>query len=325
MKFRTQIDIRPSQSRLDQQMRVFSIGSCFAEEVAERLVRVGIETLSNPLGTLYNPLSIERAIARMVERRTLVPDELSHRGNLAFSFDTHGCFDGPDGERVAAAINGAIEEGGEALRRAEWVVVTLGTAWVYEREGEVVANCHKVPAREFTRRRLAVGEVVEALERIVAMLPEKHILFTVSPIRHLADGLEGNSLSKATLRVAVDEVVGAHPERCHYFPAYEALVDDLRDYRFYGEDMVHPSRVAVEYVWELFAEAYLSPEARRSGAQFARLAEARNHRPLHPESSEYVAFRGAMRLQAEQLLRDFPNNPIASDYVAHFSDAVAGE
>lgn len=315
MKFRTEITITPSVNKIDQHKKLLSLGSCFASLVAERLRRYGVATLSNPLGELYNPLSIERCVRRFRDGELFSKEELCQRGDVWFSYHTHGVFDTTDPDALVERLNGVVRDGQRWLQEADCVILTLGTSWVYEREGEVVANCHKMPAREFLRRRLTTQEVVASLERVVEMLAPRKVILTISPIRHLGDGLEGNSLSKAVLRVAVDELVQRN-ERVCYFPAYEILLDDLRDYRYYAEDMTHPSGVAVEYVWERFRECFMSGEAQAKGEAFARLAEAADHRPLHPESEEYARFREGVLGKAKTLAEEFPDNEVASQLVA---------
>lgn len=318
MKIRTEISITPSVSKIDQRKRVFSVGSCFAEEIAQRLVGVGIPTLSNPLGVLYNPLSIEECVERVYSERGVCREDLMCRGDMWFSLSTHGVFDSPDPEAVVAGVNDAIHNAHKHLEESEWIILTLGTAWVYERRGQVVANCHKLPAKEFNHRLMTVDEVVRTLRRTIAHLGGKKIILTISPVRYVGDGLEGNAVSKAILRLAVEEVVANCPEAC-YFPSYEIFVDDLRDYRYYGDDMVHPSKVGVEYVWEKFCDGYLTREAMANGELFARLASARDHRPMHPESEEFRTFRYSMLQKALSLQKLFPKNEIATSLVEHFA------
>ena len=319
MKLRTEINIKPNINKIDQHQKVFMIGSCFAEEIARRLERIGVATHSNPLGVLYNPLSVESCLGRLAERRTMEREELLCRGDMWFSLDAHGSFDSPDPQSVVESINRSIEEGAKALDGADWVVVTLGTARVYEREGRVVANCHRMPASEFCHRLLTIEEVVEALERVVEIVKGKRVVFTLSPVRYVGDGLDGNMVSKATLRLAIERVVAAH-EEVYYFPAYEIFLDDLRDYRYYGDDMVHPSKAGVDYVWERFGEYCMTREVEADGELFARLADARNHRPLHPESEEYATFRHSMFQKARTLAHKFPNNEIAASLVKFFAN-----
>lgn len=318
MNFRTEITITPSVNKIDQSQKILSIGSCFAEEVAHHLTRVGVEVASNPLGTLYNPLSIEACVERIVARRGVEREELLCRGDVWFSLATHGSFDSPNPEEVVERINRSIDTAHKELKEARWVVLTLGTAWVFEHKGEVVANCHKMPAREFVRRRLSVEEVVTSLERTLAMLEGKQVILSISPVRHLGDGLEGNSLSKATLRLAVEQIAAKY-ERVCYFPSFEILIDDLRDYRYCGDDMMHPSKAAVEYVWERFCEMFIGREAMCDGELFERLTDARNHRPLHPESKEHRTFRESMFRKALTLGHKFPKNRIAAELTKFFA------
>lgn len=318
MKFRTEITIVPAASRIDQHQRILSLGSCFAEEVASKLSLSGIQTLSNPLGVLFNPLSIERAVERICRCEEVRSEELCQRGDVWFCYDTHGDFDGTSPRDVCEGINGALKGANEWLQSVDVVILTLGTAWVFEHKGRVVANCHKMPAEEFVRRRLTVGEVVASLKRSIELLAPRRVILTVSPVRHLADGLEGNSLSKAILRVAAEEVAESN-ERVSYFPSYEILVDDLRDYRYYADDMVHPSRVAVEYIWQRFVECHLNHQAVAVAERFAKLGEAAQHRPLHPESEEYGRFRASMLHRAEALVAEFPDNKIAQTLASYFA------
>lgn len=319
MKLRTEITIQPNPNKIDQHKKVFMIGSCFAENIAQHLERIGIQTLSNPLGVLYNPLSIENALRRVVERREIERDELLCRGDMWFSFDTHGSFDSPDPQRVVESVNDSIVKGCEAFEQADWVVVTLGTARVYEREGRAVANCHRMPSVEFSRRIMSIEEIEWSLGAIVSMAKGKRVILTLSPVRYLGDGLEGNMLSKATLRLAIERVVAAH-DNVDYFPSYEIFLDDLRDYRYYGDDMLHPSKAGVDYVWERFVEYCMTREVEADGELFSRLTDARNHRPLHPESKEYATFCDTMFRKAQTLAHKFPKNDIAASLVKFFAN-----
>jgi lysophospholipase L1-like esterase len=217
-------------------------------------------------------------------------EELCEWRGVWFSTDSHTLMASPSPEQTLLQLNSALATAHKALVSADYVILTLGTNRVYEREGRVVANCHRLPAEQFECRSLGVGEIVEELVSVCQNeLAGKQIILTVSPIRHLKDGLAENSLSKATLRVAAAEVAERLPQVC-YFPAYEALVDDLRDYRFYAADMVHPSEQAVEYVWRLFSESFLSPEDGVLNQNITRLMRSCQHRPLNPLSPEYREF-----------------------------------
>ncbi len=295
MKLQTVVDINRYEQLIGYQSRVFAIGSCFADRVGERLRRAKLRVEVNPMGVLFNPVSICGAIERLVHSRFVAAEELQEGCGSQppfYHFDMHSSLSRTTPEQTTEAINCAIERGHRAIVEADCVIITLGTAWVYElvESGAVVANCHKLPAREFRRRRLSVEEVVQQLERVVTgVLQGKHIIFTVSPIRHLADGLMENSVSKATLRLAVELLSERHTE-VSYFPAYEILVDELRDYRFYDADMVHISPLAVEYVWERFVDVALTAEAREILPRVMQLIKATEHRAVNPQSEQHRHF-----------------------------------
>ncbi len=288
MKFRTPIDITPFSDRIEYSDSLLSVGSCFAQSVGGALKRAKFNIEINPCGVLFNPASILRSLKRLRDCRGVEPQQMQQRGDgTMFHYDFHSSLS------TAEQINEAVERGHRALQSAKWVVLTLGSSWVYtlKGSGEVVANCHKQPAANFSRKRLSVAEIVDILEQIVAdVLPEKRVILTLSPIRHISDGLADNSLSKAALRVAIDEVVSRHRGRLFYFPSYEILMDDLRDYRFYGEDMVHPSVVAVEYIWEQFQGAALGERSQRQLLDVMKVVRAVEHRPFNAESDSFVRF-----------------------------------
>ena len=243
MKFRTEITPHPLRESIAYSSRIFAMGSCFAENISERLQRAKFRVVSNPTGIMFNPASIAASLERFAKGRPYAAEEFTHADGRWFSFDAHTSLSGKTAEEALAKMNCAVQAGHEALERADWVILTFGTSWIYELNatGRVVANCHKRPQSHFTRRRLSADEIVGMYDRLMTgLLREKNVIFTVSPVRHVGDGLEGNSVSKAVLRVAVDEIVGRH-DNAFYFPSYEIVNDDLRDYRFYDRDLVHPN------------------------------------------------------------------------------------
>ena len=251
----------------------------------------------NPFGVLYNPLSISEALMRLMKFRQYGDEELTCFPDGGWStWLHHSRYSHSVKEMALATINASLEAGSRALAEADMLVITWGTAWVYQQRntGEVVGNCHKVPEREFVRYRLSVEEIVaeytQQLGRLWALNPKVRVLFTVSPVRHLKDTLHGNQLSKATLLLAVDELCRRYPDRLHYFPAYEIVMDELRDYRFYAEDMAHPSAQAVEYVWERFVEHVTDRDAQAFIAEWTKMVRAMAHRPFRPEAEEYKRF-----------------------------------
>ncbi|MBO7221397.1 MAG: GSCFA domain-containing protein [Alistipes sp.] len=301
MKFRTEIEIATLAEGIDHSKKVFALGSCFAESISERLAKAKFSVTTNPFGVLFNPCSIANAIERLDDTRTFAVCDIRAGRDAFFSFDAHSSLDGTTQTEAFANLNRAVAQGSKALHDAEWVILTFGTAWVYEHEGRVVANCHKQPAKEFERRRLSVKEIVERYDALFeGVLRDKKVILTVSPVRHIGDGLQENSVSKATLRLAVEELVAKY-ENAHYFPSYEILIDDLRDYRYYADDLAHPSKMAVDYVWERFCKYALTDKAQKLLPQIEQIVSAAEHRPFNPEGEAHKAFCRKMLTKVEAL------------------------
>lgn len=289
MKFRTEITISPFDRPIGYRDRLLSLGSCFADEIGTRLAEAKFPICCNPSGPLFNPLSILALVERALFRRRFMPEEVQRHDNGAcFLYDLSTRFTEQTAGSLLQRANALVEQLGQAVEAADHLLITFGTAWVYRlaANGAVVANCHKQPQRNFCRERLTVEQIVAAWSRLIERLPAKQIILTVSPIRHLGDGLEGNAVSKAVLRLACEELAERHTT-VRYFPAYEMLMDDLRDYRFYADDLCHPSRQAVEYIWEHFTAAALTEPTRRTVEEVRQLTSLLHHRPLHPESEAY--------------------------------------
>ena len=301
MRFRTEISLTPLAEGIDHSAKIFALGSCFAESISERLLRAKFSVTTNPFGVLFNPLSIASAIERLSDTRAFAVCDIREGKEGFFSFDAHSSLDGKTHTEIFANLNQAVAQGSKALHDAEWVILTFGTAWVYEREGRVVANCHKQPAKEFERRRLSVEEIVERYKTLFeGVLRDKKVVLTVSPVRHVGDGLQENSVSKAILRLAVEELCEQF-ENAHYFPSYEILIDDLRDYRYYADDLAHPSKMAVDYVWERFCEYALTDKAQELLPKIEQIVSAAEHRPFNPESDAHRAFCRKMLAKAEEI------------------------
>ena len=298
MKLYTSVDIAPCARKIGYGDKILLLGSCFADNIGAKFAEHYFQATINPLGTLYNPASIALSIT---DSQHSIPDSrLIYHNGLWHSMMHHGTFSGKDKAAVQARCLDSYERLQRALKEATTVIVTFGTAWVYEMDGQVVANCHKLPANRFTRRCLAVDEIVEMWQPIVASMPDKHWIFTVSPIRHVKDGLHANQVSKAILLQAVDELGQS------YFPSYEIMMDELRDYRFYAEDMVHPSQVAVEYIWQRFVETYMTEDTRGEMRTLHQLWQDRHHRFLHSDSEEAERFRLHVEKQMVALKERYP-------------------
>ena len=281
MKLFTRVDPGISSVELSYDDNVFVLGSCFADSVGMRLLNSGFNICVNPFGTLYNPLSIAKAIERLDSGRPFTKDECVRMGagaDLVCSFSHHTSFARADEADFLAGANASLQEAALRWKTCNKVIISLGTVWCYFHNGEVVSNCLKRPQAEFERKALSLAQTSAALRGIIDANPGKEFIFTVSPIRHLADGAHANQLSKSTLMLAVQDVLGPGRE---YFPAYEILMDELRDYRFYAEDLSHPSHVAEEYIWENFINFAIPEDQRARIAENLKAWKRSQHRPMH--------------------------------------------
>ena len=308
MKLYTTVHVTPSEKKIGYGDKILLLGSCFADNIGAKFEEHYFQTTINPFGTLYNPASIAKAVLDMGYGPSGM-GLVEHNG-LWHSMMHHGSYSGVDKEEVIARCEESRIQMREALQQASVVIVTFGTAWVYEYEGEVVANCHKLPANRFVRRRLTVNEIVDMWQPIIASMPDKHWIFTVSPIRHVKDGLHENQVSKAILLQAVDRLTSIQSNSLmgskSYFPSYEIMLDELRDYRFYAEDMVHPSQVAVEYIWQHFVETYMTTDTQQEMRILHQLWRDRHHRFLHPDSPEAEQFAEHIKTRLQKLQSRYP-------------------
>ena len=303
MRFRTEIEHTPLKAKIDYGTEIFAVGSCFATNIAQRLNQAKFRIVTSPTGILFNPASIARTLTAFATNKAADPARIVSRGEEWVSLDCHSELVGSTKEEALNLWQNAITEGHNALQSADCVIITLGTAWVYEHNatGKIVANCHKIPQREFTRRRLSVAEICNLFRPLMeGFLSGKHVIFTVSPVRHIADGLAENSLSKATLRLAVEQLCSEF-SNADYYPAYEIVTDDLRDYRFYADDLVHPSSAAIDYIWEHFVQCALNESTRQLLAKVEKIVAAASHRPTNPSSEEYKKFCSRYLAEAKAL------------------------
>jgi hypothetical protein len=312
MEFRTTVKTGENRSWLHHSDNVVLLGSCFSESIGSRMQGAFIHATINPFGTLYNPMSIARGVDRLIANEPIAGKDLFMQGGVWNSYDFHSRHSLPDKQVTIDHMSKCIEEGHKALKEAQLLTVTLGTSLIYRLKatGEVVANCHKVPQHEFDRKMASVNDMAQVLDAMLAKLhefnPELHIIMTVSPIRHIADGLDTNSLSKAALRIAIHEAISPHRDYCDYFPAYEIMLDDLRDYRFYGSDMVHPSDVAVEYIWQVFQGAYLDDRSALAVARCERVHKRIQHRPMSANRETVQRFNNDTASVVRNLIKEYP-------------------
>jgi hypothetical protein len=309
--FRTSIDIKPYSFRLDYQSNILTLGSCFSENMGLKMKNVFFKTEINPFGVLYNPISILNSIQLLLQNKKFTASDIFEYKSLWHSFAHSSSFSDVSSELCLSKMNERISFASEFIKNTDVLLITFGTAWVFtdKESGRVVSNCHKLPAAKFNRRRLTVDEITEAysdlLTKLKALYPNLNVVFSVSPIRHWKDGAHENTISKSTLLLAVDALQNQFGN-VHYFPAYELLMDELRDYRFYASDMLHPSDVAVEYIWSKFSESVFSDETLQLMKKLEQLAADRAHRPLHPLSPEYALFKENTGKRKNEIIQKYP-------------------
>ncbi len=322
MKLRTEIERIPLSRQIDRGEGIMLVGSCFTEHIGQWLQEAWLPVMCNPWGVLFNPASIAGSLWRVrneecgsvrseefgnAQGADSEWPELHELNGRYYSFDHHGKWSGADPVALRQQLVELEQEAAGFLASAKHVVVTFGTSWVYEREDRIVANCHKFPASDFVRRKLSVEEIVSMWSEVIEGV-QCHFTFTVSPIRHVKDTLHGNQLSKATLLLAIDELQRRYPDRVQYLPVYELLMDDLRDYRFYADDLVHLSSMAVEAVKELFTECAMTPALRQYMKEAAPIVRGLQHRPTDPDSEQYKAFLADLMKKKERLVQLIVSN-----------------
>ena len=293
MKLITEVSIPEYPFRIDHQSPILMMGSCFTENIGKVLEKYLFPVCINPFGVTYNPLSVKRGLGALLNKTKYTDEDLAQFNDLWFSFDHYTGFSSPDRDTTLKKINHSFEMAKGVLQKAQFLVITWGTAWIYtyNATGKVVCNCHKIPANQFTRSQLTTKEIIGAYESFLPSLFEFNtnlkILLTVSPVRHWKDGAHGNQLSKATLLLAQEALEKLYPDKLYYFPSYEIVMDELRDYRFYTSDMVHTSDQATQYIWEKFSHALLSADAQQIIRELKPLLQMADHRPLIQESGAY--------------------------------------
>lgn len=300
MQFRAEFFPKPFSKKIRHNDALMLVGSCFTEQVGNKLAHHKFRILQNPNGILFNPISIYHAVESYIHNIPATKEDLFYSNELWGSWQHHTRFSSPDADVTLARINDERSRAHQFLQKSEWLMLTLGSAFVYELTdaenadyGNVVANCHKVPTDKFNRRLLKTEEIVLQFSRLLALLKEKYphlkVIFTISPVRHLREGFIENNRSKAALISAVHELL--KEGEVMYFPAYELVLDDLRDYRFYAEDLVHPNYAATNYVWEKFITACIDEEAQAIMKELSGILSAVSHKPFNPDSTQHAAFK----------------------------------
>lgn len=305
MKFRTEVDFKQSEKRIEVEDKIFSIGSCFASEMCDLFQQGQLQAINNPFGTIFNPFSINNAVKRLHDSEFYKEEELITFNDEFISLDHHTSFDTRYIHQTLDKINTKIVEGNQFLQEANWVIITYGTSFIYEfiPKRKLVANCHKIPQNFFEKKLLAHLELTDSIYNTILNLndickDDVQLLFTVSPVRHTKDGMIENQLSKSKLIAAVHEAIEPFGN-CHYLPVYEIVMDDLRDYRFYKEDMIHPNFQAVSYIFEKFGDAYFSDETKDFVKENFKISKALKHTAEDKTDPKYIEFKEKINQRIE--------------------------
>ncbi|MBP6064867.1 GSCFA domain-containing protein [Bacteroides sp.] len=312
MNLITPVELPSGLPAITHAQQLLLLGSCFAENIGTQLSINAFRADVNPFGILYNPLSMACALREIQSGRIYTETDLFFYRECWHSPMHHGAFSGASATAVLEQINNRLQQAHKQLEKTDWLLLTWGTAYVYEQrtDGAVVSNCHKLPEKEFVRRCLTVDEIVaeytSLLNDLRARSPHLKVLFTVSPIRHARDGMHANQLSKATLLLAIEQLQTLFCEAVFYFPSYEIMLDELRDYRFYADDMLHPSPLAVRYLWNRFATTLFTPETRTIMHEYENIRKALAHKPFHPDSEAHKRFLGQIVLKINRLNQKYP-------------------
>ncbi len=302
MQFRTELTPKPSKVQIDLNSQILTIGSCFADVIGSELRANKINTLVNPFGTVFNPVSIQKQLSYTTKNICPDPQLFIQNQDVYTHYDFHSLFWDTDRLVLQSKIENKITEVGQFAQKTDFLIITLGTAFVYRHlaTNQIVANCHKTPAQTFKKELLNLSEIITTLNSIVQSLSHSTIILTLSPVRHTRDTLEGNQVSKSLLRIACHEVLQSH-QNVHYFPAYELMLDDLRDYRFYKPDLIHPNEVAEAYIFEKFAEAHFSDDLKDFIKQWQPVRNALKHTVLQQGTLAHRHFKEGLLRKLENL------------------------
>lgn len=312
MHFRTQISISEFSNKIDYNSKIGCLGSCFSEHIANRFNFFKFDVVSNPFGILFSPTAIEKIVSKAVYEEQFAEDDIFYFNDQWQSFDVHSCLNQVEKDNYLLGLNQRLVKLKNTIENASHFFVTYGSAWVYrlKETNELVANCHKVPQREFDKELLTAKAIIRSIDNTVRLLhsinPDMQVIFTISPVRHLKDGFVENQRSKSNLIRAVHELVN-NQERLSYFPSYEIVMDELRDYRFYEEDMVHPNKLAVDYIWEQLVKVMLTEESFRLMKEVETIQKMKSHKPINPTSQTYTMFLENLNRRIEELKKINPS------------------
>lgn len=312
MKLQTKISIRKeSRNPINYQSKILLIGSCFSENIGNKLNYFKFQTLQNPFGILFHPKAIENILTNAINNKEYLEDEIIFQNERWHSFDAHSSLSSTNKTELLTRLNAAINTTNKQLKEASHIIITLGTSWVYRfiENDTIVANCHKIPQKKFLKELLTVDEITTTLQAIIALINSVNknatVVFTVSPVRHLKDGFVENTQSKSHLIAAIHNVIDIR-KNSHYFPSFEIMMDELRDYRFYAEDMIHPNKTAINYIWQKFVTAWFSDETSTLMKEIDIIQKGILHKPFHEKSEQHQKFLKNLESKKQQVSAKLP-------------------
>jgi hypothetical protein len=313
MEFRTILPIKKYEFPVDYQSDIVLLGSCFAENMAEKFKYFQFQNTVNPFGIIFNPVSLEKIIRRSVNKDYFSEKDIFFHNDLWHCYEVHSELSNPNKETFLVKLNEIIESTHQQITKATHLIITLGTSWVYRSiaSNEIVANCHKVPQKQFTKELLSIETITQSLQNISALVlsinKEAKFIFTVSPVRHIKDGFVENNVSKAHLLSVLYEMSNSQSLRVNYFPSYEIMMDELRDYRFYANDMLHPSSIAIDYIWIKFFENYVAAKEFDTMQRVCDIQKGIAHRSFNVDSEKHQLFLKQLSQKMDSIVKQFPH------------------
>ncbi len=309
MNFRTQVPISTATKPIDYNCKIILLGSCFAENIGDKFEYYKFQNAVNPFGIIFNPVSIEKMISKVVTATVFTEADIFFYNERWHSFDVHSDLSNESKEELLTSLNSILKQTKKQLQAASQVIITYGTSWVYRNieSNEIVANCHKVPQKEFKKELLSIETIKESIKQTIQFIhslnPDSNIIFTISPVRHIKDGFVENQWSKANLISGIHQVLSQSET---YFPSYEIMMDELRDYRFYAEDMLHPNQVAIDYIWERFKETSISKTAFPIMDEVESIQKSLSHKPFNPKAESHLKFELKRKEKITKLVSKYP-------------------
>ena len=313
MKLQTQIPLKKeTRNLINYHSKILLLGSCFSENIGDKLDYFKFQSTQNPFGILFHPKAIENLISNAINEKEYLDNDLIFKNERWHSFDAHSSLSSSDNNKLLNNLNSAVTATNKQLKEATHIIITLGTSWVYRfiESDIIVANCHKIPQKKFLKELLSVAKITAILEAKIALLKsvnkDVNVLFTVSPVRHLKDGFIENTQSKSHLIAAIHNVIDAR-KNTHYFPSYEIMMDELRDYRFYAEDMIHPNKTAINYIWEKFTATWFSEDSKSTMKEIDVIQKGISHLPFNKESKQHQQFLKNLSIKKENIKKKLPS------------------